>query len=267
MIPKVIHYCWFGKNPLPEDAVNCINSWKKFFPEYEIKEWNEDNFQFGDCDYAVEAYGAKKWAFVSDYARYKILYEYGGVYFDTDVEVIKPMEGIIEKGPFMGVEKIGSPAPGLGLAATPGHSFYKTMVQKYKQLHFSNEDGSNNLKTIVEYTTEELKKLGWKNEDRIQTIAGINIFPAEYFCPMDYITGEITITPNTYSIHHYKASWQSEIELYAHSIKRKLDKFLPRKLAGHIAAFIANVKYKGLGTTLSKTMKKVKRSTSEKKEI
>lgn len=263
MIPNVIHYCWFGLNPLPEDAVKCINSWKKFFPEYEIKEWNEANFSFADCSYAVEAYNAKKWAFVSDYARFKILYEFGGVYFDTDVEVIKPMDNILNEGPFMGVEAQGNPAPGLGLAvnpglglaANPGLGFYKIMIDKYKKLHFLNKDGSYNLKTVVEYTTEELKKLGLKSTKEIQTVENINIFPADYFCPMDYITGEITITSNTRSIHHYKASWQSELELYAHAIKKRLDRKLPRKLAGHIAAFIANVKYEGFGIAFSKTIK------------
>ena len=120
MIPKTIHYCWFGKNPLPEIAVKCINSWKNFFPDYEIKEWNEDNFDLTSCDYCKEAYAVKKWAFVSDYARFKILYEYGGIYFDTDVEVIKNMEDIIKKGAFIGRERIADTFPvnaGLGLAS------------------------------------------------------------------------------------------------------------------------------------------------------
>ena len=104
MIPKIIHYCWFGRNPLPESAIKCINSWKKFFPDYEIKEWNEDNFDVNIIPYTKEAYEAKKYAFVSDYARFWILYHHGGLYFDTDVEVIKAMDDIIELGPFMGVE-------------------------------------------------------------------------------------------------------------------------------------------------------------------
>ena len=104
MIPKIIHYCWFGRNPLPESAQKCIASWKKFLPDYEIKEWNEDNFDVNIIPYTKEAYEAKKYAFVSDYARFWILYKYGGLYFDTDVEVIKPMDDIIERGPFMGIE-------------------------------------------------------------------------------------------------------------------------------------------------------------------
>jgi len=105
MIPKVIHYCWFGRNSLPPLAVKCLESWKRFFPDYEIKEWNEDNFDVNIISYTAEAYRVKKYAFVSDYARFWILYHYGGLYFDTDVEVIKSMDDIIAKGSFMGCEK------------------------------------------------------------------------------------------------------------------------------------------------------------------
>lgn len=104
MIPKIIHYCWFGRGPLPELAQKCIASWKKYLPDYEIKEWNEDNFDVNIIPYTAEAYKAKKYAFVSDYARFWILYQYGGIYFDTDVEVIRPMDDIIERGNFMGFE-------------------------------------------------------------------------------------------------------------------------------------------------------------------
>ena len=106
MIPKIIHYCWFGRNPLPDSAKKCIESWRKFFPEYEIKEWNEDNFDVHLIPYVEEAYNAKKYAFVSDYARFWILYFYGGVYFDTDVEVIRPMDDILAKGGFMGSTRL-----------------------------------------------------------------------------------------------------------------------------------------------------------------
>ena len=132
MIPKVIHYCWFGHNPLPESAVKCINSWRKFMPDYEIKEWNEDNFDVNAIPYTAEAYQMKKYAFVSDYARFWILYQYGGLYFDTDVELIKPIDDIVEKGPFMGIEEtckiipvnlVGYPLvnPGLGISVEQGY--------------------------------------------------------------------------------------------------------------------------------------------------
>lgn len=104
MIPKIIHYCWFGRGPLPELAQKCIASWKKYLPDYEIKEWNEDNFDVNIIPYTAEAYQAKKYAFVSDYARFWIMYHYGGIYFDTDVEVIRPMDDIVANGNFMGFE-------------------------------------------------------------------------------------------------------------------------------------------------------------------
>ena len=138
MIPKVIHYCWFGGNPLPESAQKCIASWRKFLPDYEIKEWNESNFDVNAIPYTAQAYAAKKYAFVSDYARFSILYDNGGLYFDTDVEVIRPMDDIIENGPFMGFEIDASGidfkkavAPGLGLGANPGLGLYKEILEHY----------------------------------------------------------------------------------------------------------------------------------------
>ena len=213
MIPKVIHYCWFGKNPLPEIAVKCIDSWKRFFPDYKIKEWNESNFDLNCCEYVKEAYSAGKWAFVSDYARYWILYNYGGLYFDTDVEVIKNMDDVITHGPFMGCEisdngdNISVVNPGLGLAATPGLDIYREILENYQKAHFLNDDGSNNYETVVERTTDLLKKHGFLECNKIQCVAEITIYPPEYFCPMDYATGKLNVTEDSRSIHWYDASW------------------------------------------------------------
>lgn len=135
MIPKKIHYCWFGRNPLPESALKCIASWRKYLPDYEIIEWNEDNFDVNSIPYTRQAYESKKYAFVSDYARFKILYEHGGLYFDTDVEVIRPMDDIIAKGPFMGFEinpcterPQGAVNPGLGLGAVAQMPIYLSLI-------------------------------------------------------------------------------------------------------------------------------------------
>jgi len=209
MIPKVIHYCWFGRNPLPKLARKCIESWKKYCPDYEIIEWNEDNFDINFCDYVKEAYEAKKYAFVSDYARFKILYEHGGLYFDTDVEIIKSLDNIVEKGGFMGCENDTVPmvAPGLGLGVKPGLELYKELMDVYHSTHFLNEDGTFNQKTVVEYTTEVLQKHGLKDNGEIQEIAGIYIYPKEYFCPKDSVTRELNLTKNSVAIHHYDGSW------------------------------------------------------------
>lgn len=214
MIPKIIHYCWFGRNPLPKDAVRCIESWKKYLPDYEIKQWNEDNFDINCCQYVRQAYEAKKFAFVSDYARFYILYHHGGVYFDTDVEVIKPMDHIISNGPFMAIEKSAATehldcrlqigvAPGLGLAAEPNSPIIKSIIDIYNNLDFNpDRDG-----TIVNITTSFLLKQGFENRNEIQHVGEFTIYPDEYFCPMDHTTGLTTITSRTVTIHHYTASW------------------------------------------------------------
>lgn len=213
MIPKVIHYCWFGRNPLPELAMKCIASWKRFLPDYEIKEWNEDNFNVNIIPYTAEAYQAKKYAFVSDYARFWILYHYGGLYFDTDVEVIRQMDDIIARGPFMGCENeagdtsIASVAPGLGLGVNPGLGLYKEILDYYASLQFINEDGSFNMKTVVEYITEILCKQGLRITNEIQECAGVWIYPKEYFCPINSLTNKCLITDKTYTIHHFAGSW------------------------------------------------------------
>lgn len=228
MIPKVIHYCWFGHNPLPKSARKCIASWRKYLPDYEIKEWNEDNFDVNIIPYTKEAYEAKKYAFVSDYARFWILYHHGGIYFDTDVEVIRSMDEIIARGPFMGREAgayikdicdVGvlysgsgtglGVAPGLGLGASSGHGLYKELLDVYANLNFRNNDGTLNTKTIVSYTTEVLLKHGLnENNDEPQVVSGVWIYPSDVFCPMDHTqANKLNITNRTVSIHLYDCSW------------------------------------------------------------
>lgn len=218
MIPKIIHYCWFGRNPLSEMAKECIESWKKFLPDYEIKEWNEDNFDVNITTYTAEAYKAKKYAFVSDYARFWILYNYGGLYFDTDVEILKPLDDIIARGGFMGMEKMEGNtidkfskdtiliAPGLGMGVEKGHSLYKDILDIYNKKHFITWNGKFT-GTVVSTTTDYLNdKIGMK-KDCINEYEGIFIYPDEYFDPMNYYTGEITVTDNTRTIHKYAATW------------------------------------------------------------
>jgi hypothetical protein len=220
MIPKIIHYCWFGHNPLPESAQKCIASWRKFLPNYEIKEWNEDNFDVNIIPYTKEAYAEKKYAFVSDYARFWILYKYGGLYFDTDVEVIKPLDDIIARGPFMGIEVAAKEnnypkvAPGLGLGASPMMNLYKLLLDKYETLRFINEDGSHNKKTIVIYNSEVLQEQGLLPVNVLQKVAGVYIYPADFFNPLDSLTGKLELTENTRSIHWYMNSWSDNGKLY-----------------------------------------------------
>lgn len=212
-IPKIIHYCWFGGNPLPKSAEKYIESWKKFFPDYEIKEWNESNFDVRMIPYTAEAYDAKKYAYVSDYARFWILFHYGGLYFDTDVEVIKPMDDIIAKGPFMGCEKDAKDvgrypdvAPGLGLGMPAGHPFLNELLRMYEQLSFAVENKDGLYKTVVDYTSELLSKHGLAEVEGIQHVAGIYIYPKEYFSPLEHVN-QLHVTENTRSIHFYAGTW------------------------------------------------------------
>ena len=222
-IPKIIHYCWFGGNPLPELAQKCIESWKKYCPDYEIMRWDETNFDLDCCDYVREAYQEKKWAFVSDYARFKILYENGGVYFDTDVELIKPIDDIVENGAFMGLEESSEVrvATGLGLAANVGLPLLGEILDSYHNSHFGKvENGS--YENVVTRVTNIILRHGDIQSDVVSDVAGITIYPSEYFCPLNFYTGIMTITDNTRSIHHYTASWYNKTQNRILSIKRKL---------------------------------------------
>lgn len=207
MIPKIIHYCWFGDNPLSETAIKCIESWRKYCSEYEIKEWNENNYNVNTILYTSQAYKAKKYAFVSDYARFDILYRYGGVYFDTDVEVLKPIDEIIEKGAFFGTERRGSVNAGLGMAAPAHNTLYAEILDSYKKSNFIKSNGNMDLTTIVERVSAILEKYGLTKDDTIQTVKDITVYPIDYFNPKDIMTGVITVTSHTYTIHHFDASW------------------------------------------------------------
>ena len=223
MIPKIIHYCWFGRNPLPASAKKCIDSWKRFFPGYEIVEWNEDNYDVRKIQYTSEAFDVGKYAFVSDYARFDILYRLGGIYFDTDVEVIKSFDDILDKGAFMGCETDGADInPGLGIAVAPGLGIYKEILDFYETQHFMNKDGSMNTETVVTKVTRILKNHGLQNKIDVQYVSGIYIYPKDFFNPLNNNTGKLELTNNTHSIHWYSMSWMSKIEKLKRMITRPI---------------------------------------------
>ena len=246
MIPKIIHYCWFGRGPLPELAQKCIASWKKYLPDYEIKEWNEDNFDVNIIPYTAEAYKAKKYAFVSDYARFWILYRYGGIYFDTDVEVIRPIDDIISRGNFMGCEtdasKDGSDAasvaPGLGLGGNPGLGLVKKMLDYYEGKHFVHEAVMKNQITVVHIATQVLRDNGLRNEPGIQQVGDVWIYPSEYFCPINVTTGRIHVEKNTRTIHHYAGTWVDK----KFSMKELVKRMIPEKIL--LSLFAMKAKHK-----------------------
>lgn len=216
MIPKKIHYCWFGGNPLPELAKKCIASWKKFCPDYEIIEWNEKNFDIDCCPYVREAYQAKKWAFVSDYARLDIVYKYGGIYLDTDVELIRNLDELLKYECFLGTEKLGIINTGLAFGAESKNKCIGLMLKEYNDLHFKIDENLYDLTPCPKRNTAPFLNLGFIKDNRIQKIEEAIIYPPEYFCPMDYETGELAIKENTISIHHFNASWKPEEEKKLH---------------------------------------------------
>ncbi len=227
MIPKTIHYCWFGGKALPKSAHKCINSWRKFLPDYEIKEWNESNFDVNMVPYTAEAHAAKKYAFVSDFARFWILHQEGGVYFDTDVEVIRPMDDILQAGAFMGMENQESVAPGLGLAVEAGHPLYRWYLDYFSDKHFTPQQPS-----MIPVLREKLLTLGWQQEMRIQNVEGITIYPPDYFCPQEMMGAPIRLTENTRSIHHFDCTWLSattrfRVRLFSH-LPQFMRKYLRR---------------------------------------
>ncbi len=250
-IPRVIHYCWFGGAPLPEEAEKCIASWRRFCPGYRIQRWDESNYDIQACLFVAEAYRAKKWAFVSDYARFDILNRYGGIYLDTDVELIRPIDDILDRGPFMGIERGmgGMVAPGLGMALPPDHPVCREILATYQKQSFVNPEGNGGATMVVgEYTTTVLKKHGLKMNGEAQCVCGIQIYPWDYFCPVEFRTGSLHITENTRSIHHYSATWLSPQEQAALRLTFRATRILGPKAGyriGRIYSFPYRVRMKG----------------------
>ena len=231
-IPKVIHYCWFGRGKMPPLAEKCIASWKKYCPDYEIVCHNEDNFDVSENRYAKEAYDAGKWAFVSDYVRLKVLYENGGIYLDTDVEIIKPIDDLIKENGYMGFDDNGVISTGLGFACEKENELVKILLADYYDISFVRPDGSYDITPCPDRSSETLKKLGMDFSIKEQIFMGIHMLPEDYLCPMKYYTGKKIITQNTYSIHHFCASWTSATAKRTLFVKRIIGVKLYDKLYG-----------------------------------
>lgn len=225
MIPKKIHYCWFGGNPKPDSVQKCINSWKRFCPDYEIIEWNESNFDIHCMPFVEQAIEAKKYAFASDVARLMVVYENGGLYFDTDVEVVRNFDDLLNNKAFLGFENNEYVASGLGFGSEAGHTFFKEHIDAYKDEIFIREDGSFNMIGCPRVATKLLLEKGLIQNGQEQLVDNVRIYPTDYFNPFDSITGKLNKTNNTYSIHWYDASW-SDIS----KSKLKFNRFIRRIL-------------------------------------
>ena len=214
-IPKIIHYCWFGGKPKPALAEKCIASWKKYCPDYEILEWNEDNFDLSSAPtYVHQAYEAGRWAFVTDYVRLVALVKMGGVYMDTDVEVVKPLDPYLKHKAFAGFEAINRVQTGL-MACEAGFPLFLDFLAHYDTASFVKEDGSLDITTNVEVLTNLCLERGLVCNDQFQTVEGLAIYPREVFCPVDYDTEKLNRTRKTVTIHWFSGSWHTEEELEA----------------------------------------------------
>ncbi len=206
MIPKKIHYCWFGKNELPAKAVRCINSWKKYCPDYEIIEWNEDNYDVYQNPYTAYAYDNKKFAFLSDYARLQIILREGGLYFDVDVEIVRPLDELLDHKAFFGFETEEYVNTGLGFGAEANNTIVACMLREYDQLL----DGTHGTIGCPILNTTALLKYGLNLNGKKQTIDGAVVYPIQYFNPYDDSTGVLNKTSETFSIHWYAKSWMDK---------------------------------------------------------
>ena len=207
MIPKTIHYCWFGGAEKPTLIKHCIRSWKKRLPDYEIKEWNESNFDTNMAPFCQEAYAARKYAFVADFCRVYALATEGGIYMDTDVEVLKPYDDLLSLPAFTGYEgsKFLPPVTGT-MASIAGGEWVKEQLSAYDGIHFVDKEGRMDLTTNTVRISAIMKEGGFVQDGKKQIYKDMHIFPVEYFCPRQ-TTGEILMTGNTYCDHHFMGSW------------------------------------------------------------
>ena len=235
MIPKIIHYCWFGKNPKPKLAEKCILSWKKYCSDYQFIEWTEDNFSLSSApQYVQDAYTEKKWAFVSDYVRFVALVEYGGIYLDTDVELLKPLDSLLCHTAFSGTEDGNFVSAGI-MGCEKGYPLFREFRDFYKTLSFYNPDGTQNTTTVVVMLTEWCKAKGYRSENVYQEIQGFAVYPSEYFYPLSNADRVMRKSENTIAIHWFAGSWVS-----AERKRKKQRRQFKNRIKPMIVAVIGN---------------------------
>ncbi len=237
MIPKIIHYCWFGEKPLPALARQCLKSWKKYCPNYEIKRWDENNFDINICQYVKEAYEAKKYAFVTDFVRLWVLLKFGGIYMDTDVEVLKSLDPILKYKAISGFESNQDIPTGL-MGSEANFPLFNEFLKEYDNLSFVFTNNANVITNVTRITNTCLK-YGLKRNNTKQTIEGFTLLPKEYFCPTDKYNLP-TPTKNSYTIHHFAGSWNSPLI----RIKIKIVKFIGLHLGTQTLDFLFKIKRK-----------------------
>lgn len=207
MIPKIIHYCWFGRGQKSELILRCIESWKKYCPDYEIIEWNEDNFDVNMTLYTSQAYETKKWAFVSDYARLYALYNMGGIYLDIDMELLKPFDEFLNNQGLLAFEANDYVCLGI-IGAVKQHPFIKQLMDDYREASFCREDGELDMQTNVQRMRKYLLEGGLINNGKKQTVCGVTIYPQKYFFPYNFGMAWGKTPRTAYAVHHALGSWK-----------------------------------------------------------
>ena len=239
-IPKIIHYVWVGNGEKSEIVKKCIASWEAFCPDYTLLEWTEDNFDIStSCRYVVEAYSKKKWAFVSDYIRLKVLYDHGGIYLDTDMELLRNIDTFLEFRGFFCAESHYSISTAI-IAAEPHAPWIKELLDEYEKEHFINRDGSLNELTNTKRVQRYLQikyNYSWKKGQQ-ELLPGLVVFPAEYFSPLNCYTGVLNMTNNTFAIHHYNNTWMSSMG----KMKKKIKQIITRIIGEEKREKMAHIK-------------------------
>lgn len=241
MIPKVIHYCWFGGKPLTPLAKKCIESWKKYCPDYKIVRWDESNFDINnDSPYFKESYERKKWGFTADFPRFWIIYNYGGIYLDTDVELIKPLDSLLYYGSFFGFESVDidghthNIATGLGFGAFKGNDLVKNLMDLYKTIHFVKSDSQIDYTPSPALNRPIFVNYGVKCNGETQIINNNIFLSSEYLCPKTWYNDECNITPNTISIHHFAKSWKVKEPILLRMKKKTKKILLSTRIGRHL---------------------------------
>lgn len=259
MIPKTIHYIWIGGTPLPDLALKCLESWRKLCPSYEIKLWNETNLDLETCLFVRQAYEHKKYGFATDYLRLKILYDHGGIYLDTDVEILKPFDELLHLKAFFGFENELNVNTGAGFGAEKGSEILVALMNQYESSPFKNADGSFDLMACPQRDTPVLRRFGCRHGYELHKYNNVMFFPSEYFSPINYNTGKKEVTENTFSIHHYMGSWKESHELKEDQVRYFLIKHLGERFGKRVNNAYLVIKERGMSGFASYVLSRVKK--------
>ena len=206
-IPRIIHTFWFSNDKIPDLYMKCLDSWRKYCPDFEIRIWSLNDYDDNGCDYFREAINAKKWSFASDYSRAEVVYKYGGIYMDMDVEVVRNIDDLLHNDAYMSFQDLNYLECGSGFGASKGNTIIGEIVREYERLHFIKENGDEDLTTCPQRYTKIVEPYGLKKNGAFQEFSNLTIYPFEYLTAKSFGTGITYLTENTYTVHHHNGSW------------------------------------------------------------